>query len=150
MSNSKPLDHSDSSGFEFSQELLGGDSTFAINFDRVQWDNAENRFVIVEHLLCDEKQFERGITPFTSHPNKYFNKDKHKFILLWALAQKIGAKLYCVNYSKKGTRYEHEVLLMEVENVDETKDFPVTTINTKFTRNTFSVWFRELNSRGKR
>lgn len=147
---SKPLEHSDQSGFDFTKELLNGDPTYAINFDRIQWDNTINRFVIVEHLLCDERQFERGITPYTSHPNKYFRFNKNKFISLWAMAQEIGAVLYCVNYSKKGTTYENEVLLMEVENVDELNMLPVTTINTKFTRDGFGVWFRDLNKRGRK
>jgi hypothetical protein len=34
--NSKPLGHDDESGFGFVKELLQGDSTFAINFDRLQ------------------------------------------------------------------------------------------------------------------
>jgi hypothetical protein len=145
---SKSLEHSDQSGFEFTKELLSNDPTYAINFDRIQWDNTINKYVIVEHLLCDERQFERGITPFTSHPNKYFRFNKHKFISLWAMAQKIGAVLYCVNYSKKGTSYENEVLLLEVTNVDENSVLPVITINTKFTRDEFATWFRKLNKRG--
>lgn len=35
MSNSKPLGHDDSSGFNFAQEMLEGDITAAINFDRI-------------------------------------------------------------------------------------------------------------------
>ena len=33
---SKSLGHDDQSGFEFVKELLGGESTAAINFDRLQ------------------------------------------------------------------------------------------------------------------
>jgi len=146
---SKPLKHDDTSAFEFVQEMLKGDPTCAINFDRIQWDNKEKRYVIVEFLLCDEKQFSRGITPYTSHPNRYFHKNAQKFISLWKLAQHIDAKLYLVNYAKRGTEYEDQVLLMEVTSVNEDgKKEPVKTINTEMTREKFSDWFRNLNSRG--
>lgn len=128
--------------------MLQGDPTYGINFDRVQWDSEEKRYVIVEFLLCDKRQFQRGITPYTSHPNRYFKKNAQKFISLWELAQELEAKLYLVNYSKRGTKFEKEVLLMEVLNVDQRERRPVQTINQKFTRNGFSKWFRELNLRG--
>ena len=33
--HSKPLDTEDSSGFEFVKEMLAGDATYGINFDRI-------------------------------------------------------------------------------------------------------------------
>jgi hypothetical protein len=146
---SKPLKHDDTSAFEFVQEMLKGNATCAINFDRIQWDNEEKRYVIVEFLLCDEKQFSRGITPHTSHPNRYFHRNAQKFISLWELAQHLDAKLYLVNYAKKETKHGDQVLLMEVTSVDENdNEEPVKTIDTKMTREEFSKWFRELNKRG--
>ena len=145
---SKPLGIDDTSGFEFAKEMLRGDPTYGINFDRVQWDSRENRYVIVELLFCDERQFSRGITPYTSHPNRYFRLNGQKFISLWRLANRLDAKLYLVNYSKKGTRYQDQILLMEVLNVDPSTQPPVRTKNIKFTRSEFSKWFRELNRRG--
>lgn len=145
---SKPLGFEDTSSFEFVKEILQGDPTYGINFDRVQWDSKEERYVIVEFLLCAEKQFERGVTPYTSHPNRYFQKNAQKFISLWTLAQKLDAKLYLVNYSKRGTKFENQVLLMKVLNVNQHETPPVQTKDEKFTRNSFSKWFRELNSRG--
>lgn len=146
---SKPLSIEDQSAFEFVKELLKGDPTYGINFDRIQWSTKENCYVIIEFLLCDEKQFARGITPFTSHPNKYFHLNSRKFIALWTLAVKLGAKLYLVNYSKKGTQYENEVLLLEVENVNQTQTPPVKSKDAKFTRSEFSEWFRNMNLLGK-
>jgi len=146
---SKPLKHADTSAFEFVQEMLKGDPTCAINFDRIQWDSKGKRYIIVEFLLCDEKQFSRGITPYTSHPNRYFHKNAQKFISLWKLAKKLEAKLYLVNYAKAGTKYEDQVLLMEVINVNESDEKePVKTTDRKMTREEFSKWFRDLNSRG--
>ncbi len=44
-----------------------------------------------------------------------------KFISLWKIAQELNALLYLVNYSKKDTEYEDEVLVMKVLSVDKTK-----------------------------
>jgi len=145
---SKRLGIEDTSAFEFVKEMLQGDPTYGINFDRIQWDSEEERYVIVEFLLCDEQQFSRGITPYTSHPNRYFRQNAQKFISLWRLTQKLEAKLYLVNYSKRGTEFENEVLLMEVLNVNERESAPVKTKDKKFTRKEFFKWFRELNLRG--
>jgi hypothetical protein len=100
-SQSKALGSGDESGADFVRELLDGDPTFAINFDRLQFDPVEGGYIIFEFLLCDEKQAERGITPFTSHPWRYWNKNSRKFISLWKAAQKLEARLFLVNYAKK-------------------------------------------------
>lgn len=146
---SKPLGMEDVSAFEFVKELLEGDETYAINFDRIQWDSELNQYVIVEFLLCDEKQFKNNVTPITSHPNRYWHKNAMKFISLWELTTKLGAKLYLVNYSKKGTKYEDEILLMEVKYIDKDKDPHVKTLDYTYgSREAFSEWFRALNKRG--
>jgi hypothetical protein len=147
---SKPLGTGDESAADFVIEMLRGDDTYGINFDRVQWDKKRQRYVIVEFLLCDEKQFPRGITPYTSHPNRYFHKNAQKFISLWKLAQELDAILYLINYSKEGTEHEDKVLGMRVLDVDSSSSMPVKTKNRKFTRAEFSKWFRDLNARGRR
>jgi hypothetical protein len=149
-STSKPLGHGDDSATEFVIEMLKGDPTFAVNFDRIQWDNKNNCYVIIEYLLCDESQFSRGITPHTSHPNRYFHKNAQKFISLWQIASDLHAILFLVNYSKKGTAFENQVLLMKVEEVNAEIQNPVKTTDRKITRDQYSAWFRELNLRGKR
>lgn len=151
LSSSKPLSHSDDSGAEFVIEMLKGDPTFAVNFDRVQWDGKNNCYVIVEYLLCDEAQFSKGVTPYTSHPNRYFRKNARKFISLWQIAKDLNAKLLLVNYAKQGTAYADQVLAMKVNDVNPSDpDAPVKTTDKKFTRERFSAWFRKLNQRGKR
>ncbi len=149
-STSKPLSHGDDSATEFVIEMLKGDSTFAVNFDRIQWDNKNNCYVIIEYLLCDESQFTRGITPHISHPNRYFHKNAQKFISLWQIASDLHAILFLVNYSKKGTKFDNQVLLMKVEEVNAESQNPVKTLDSKITRDQYSAWFRELNLRGKR
>ena len=147
---SKPLEIEDTSAFEFVKELLAGEPTYAINFDRIQWDAVKNCYLIIEFLLCDEKQFAKCITPFTSHPNRYFKKNAQKFLSLWRLTQQLAAKLYLVNYAKAGTRYADEVLFMEVLSVDENNpEKPVSTRERQYTRAGFAKMFRELNRRGQ-
>ena len=147
---SKKLSKTDAGGESFVIEMLAGDQTFAINFDRIQWDSKIERYVILEYLFCHPKQSIRNITPFTSHPNRYFHKNSQKFISLWRLAGKIEAELFLINYTLKNEKYENEVLVMKVELIDPTNSkCPVKTIDKKMTREEFSIWLRKLNSRGK-
>ena len=147
---SKKLSKTDDSAGKFVIEMLAGDQTFGINFDRIQWDNKIEKYVILEYLYCHPLQFERNITPFTSHPNRYFSKNSQKFISLWRLTKKIDAQLILINYTSKNEKFEDEVLVMKVELIDPANSTdPVKTRNEKMTRDEFSIWLRELNSRGK-
>lgn len=136
---SKRLEHDDQSGFEFSKELLGSDCTAAINFDRLQ-KHPQLGYVIIEYLLCEERQ---TVTPYTSHPNRYWHKNASKFLALWQAKLDFNATLYLVNYAKKGTRAENEVLLIEVLDIDE--NGIVEENRTRYTRDRFAEWFRKLN-----
>ena len=139
---SKSLGHNDSSGFDFSQEMLQGDETFAINFDRIQ-KHPVLGYIIFEYLRCHESQ---SVTPYSSHPNRYFFKNKHKFISLFNITKDLNAVLYLVNYAKSGTRYENQIKVMQVEDVNEFNTAaPVKTIDRNMTRKEFSDWFRKLN-----
>ena len=138
---SKKLGHDDSSGFEFAREMLAGDVTAGINFDRIM-KNPEEGYQIIEYLLCDENQ--PKVTPYTSHPRYYWNKNKNKFLALWRTKTDFDAALFLVNYAKKGTAHENEVLLIEVLDMDETGILKEK--QTRFTRSGFSRWFRDKNS----
>lgn len=138
--NSKSLAHDDSSGFEFAQEMLQGDVTAAINFDRIQ-KHPKKGYIIFEYLLCEEAQ---TVTPYTSHPNRYWHKNSRKFIALWNIAQDLDATLILVNYAKKGTKNEDKVKVMIVKDLDE-KQGITKEKESKMTRKQFSDWFRKLN-----
>jgi len=140
MKSSKPLTHDDSSGFEFVKEILKGDATFAINFDRLQY-HPQKGYIIFEFLLCDEKQ--QSVSPHTSHPSKYWHKNSQKFISLFQVSKALNAILYLVNYAKAGTKYEDEIRIIEVFEVDETGITQEKTYET--TREKFSASFRKLN-----
>lgn len=137
---SKRLGHDDQSGFEFVKELLGEDFTAAINFDRLQ-KHPRYGYIMMEYLLCEEEQ---TVTPYTSHPNRYWNKNATKFLSLWRAKLDFSATLYLVNYSKRGTKAEDEVLLIEVVDMDETGI--VDQRITEYTRSGFAEWFRTINS----
>jgi hypothetical protein len=139
MSLSKSLGHGDESGFEFAKEMLAGDETAAINFDRLQ-KHPTRGYIIFEFLLCEEAQ---KVTPYTSHPGRYWYKNSRKFIALWRVAQDLKSKLYLVNYAKKGTKSEDEILLIEVLELDE-NGIKKESIR-KMTRKQFSDFFRGLN-----
>jgi hypothetical protein len=138
--SSKPLVHDDSSGFEFVKEILQGEPTYAINFDRLQ-KHPLHGYIIFEFLLCEQHQ---TVTPYSSHPNRYWHKNRQKFISLFRVAQDLHATLFLVNYAKKTTQNEQEILLIQVEAIDEVKGITQQKL-FKTNRSKFSEWFRKLN-----
>lgn len=137
--NSKALEHNDLSGFEFIKEMLDGNPTAGINFDSLRF-HPDKGYIIIELLLCEAAQ---SVTPYTSHPKKYWNKNKSKFLSLWRVACDLKATLYLINYAKAGTHAENEVLLIKVLEMNE-EGIQKEEV-TKFTRSEFKAWFRELN-----
>ena len=149
MERSKTLFQDDISAFDFVKECLKGDATSAINFDRIQFDYLKSQYVIIEYLFCEEMQSIKGITPYSSHPNRYFFKNSKKFTALWDLTIKLGARLYLVNYAKKSSTHSSEVLVMKVINIDQKNKLnPVHTKNYNVSRDEFSIWLRKLNQKG--
>lgn len=139
--SSKPLQNADSSGFFFSKEMLNGDPTAGINFDRLMF-HPKLGFIIFEYLLCEATQ--KYVTPLTSHPSKYWHKNSTKFLYLWYYAKALQGTLYLVNYAKPGTLHEDKIMLMEIQDMDETgikKE-----VKTPMTRDEFQSFFRKLNS----
>jgi hypothetical protein len=143
MEESKALGHDDESGFLFAKEMLSGDVTAAVNFDRFM-RHPNDGFIIMEYLLCEEEQMEKhNTTPYTSHPNKYWHLNKRKFLSLWRAALDLHGSLYLVNYAKKGTKCDNQILLIKVKGMNENGIFDQET--KEFTRDSFMAWFRQLN-----
>ena len=140
MALSKQLSNDDSSGFEFVKEILEGDPTCAINFDRLQKHSTKG-YIIFEYLLCEEHQF---VTPHTSHPNRYWHKNSQKFISLFQVAKDLPATLFLVNYAKKGTKHEDLVKVIKVLEIENSKGI-TKEVNWDMTREKFKMWFRQLN-----
>lgn len=141
---SKPLKKDDSSGFKLVKEVLDGQDNFGINIDRLMYDKVAGRFVAMEFQLCKEEQGERGVTPHTSHPNRYWERCKRKYFAIWRAVRKLEAKFWVVNYAEAGTTYANEVRLMEVIEVSgsgiQTNDWCVD-------RRTFQHWLQQYNRR---
>ena len=62
---------------------------------------------------------------------------------MWRVAIELNATLYLVNYAKRGTKSENEILLIKVKEMDENgiKNEDV----SKMTREEFKSFFRKLN-----
>jgi len=138
-SGSKALSNNDQSGFDFAREMLAGDPTAGINFDRLQ-RHPRYGYIIFEYLLCEAAQ---RVTPHTSHPRRYWHKNRRKFLSLWRVARDLNAALFLVNYAKKGTPHEDEILVIRVKGMDET-GIQSEEIR-QYTRADFQRWFRKLN-----
>ncbi len=158
--DSKPLRGDDESGAQFAMEMLAGDKTYGINLDRLQWNVATKSWVVIELLKRDPKQ--PYVTPFTSHPNRYYDINPGKWIGLWRLKQALNARLYLVNYASQEDDCADEVLLMAVSNIDPETELiwktnrdgkklrnVVQTQEKRMTRVEYSTWFRALNQRAK-
>lgn len=139
MRKSKPLGIDDISGFEFVKEVLDGDSTYAINFDRLQ-KHPRLGYIIFEFLLCDAKQ---SVNPHTSHPRRYWHKNSRKFISLFRVSEDLPAILFLVNYAKSGTPHADKIKVIQVIDLDESgiKEEKVKDMD----RAEFAQWFRKLN-----
>lgn len=141
MNQSKPLGKEDESGFSFVKEILAGDPTCAINFDRLQ-KHPKRGYIIFEFLLCEELQ---SVNPYTSHPNRYWHKNAMKFISLFRVSIDLKATLYLVNYAKTGTKHEDKVKVIRVESIDEAKGIIKEKVKD-FDKKAFALWFRKLNA----
>ena len=139
MSFSKALGSDDISGFDFVKEILDGDSTFAINFDRLQKHPIKG-YIIFEFLLCEEKQ---RVNPHSSHPKRYWHLNSRKFISLHNVAKALNAELYLVNYAKRNSIHESKVRVIKVISMNKKGILEEEIWNTS--RESFSKWFRKLN-----
>ena len=141
MANGGILGHSDDSGFQFQQEMLKGYPSAAINFDCILYHPIEGA-TIIELLQVSEEAQMNGITPYTSHPNRYWKKNKLKFISLWNYTQDVNGVLLCVNYAPTGTKYEDMVCVLRVLDAD---DNGLKTRKTEWNRKRFSDWYIQYN-----
>lgn len=138
--NSKPLGHWDENGFLFKQEMLCGDSVYTIDIDQIG-KHTERGFFVYEFLLCEENQF---VDPHTSHPNRYWHKNKNKFIRLFEISKLLSGTLYLINYAKLGTKNQDKVGVIKVLDLQPDKGITKEVVK-KMSRKEFSNWFRQAN-----
>lgn len=106
----------DDSAFSISKACLANDVTYGFNIDKLIYNDKTKEVYIFELLLCEEAQ---SVTPWTSHPNKYFNKNSMKFINLHKFSNELRSNLYLINYAKPETKAENQILFMKVLSLDE-------------------------------
>lgn len=135
------LGHCDESGFQFQQEMLKGTPSAAINFDCLLYHPIHGT-IIIELLQVSKEAQKNGVTPYNSHPNRYWHKNKQKFISLWNYTQDVSGKLLCVNYAPTGTKCADMVGILRV--VNATNDGYQTQLK-EWDRETFSRWYRQFN-----
>lgn len=106
----------DDSAFSISKACLSNDVTYGFNLDKLLYNDKTKEVYIFELLLCEEAQ---SVTPWTSHPNKYFNKNSMKFINLHKFSSELRSNLYLINYAKPETKAGNQILFMKVLTLDE-------------------------------
>lgn len=114
--NVKNYQRNDNSAFELSKVCLNGDVTYGFNLDKLFFNQKTKEIYLFELLLCEETQ---TVTPHTSHPNRYFSKNKSKFISLFNIAKEMKTNLYLINYAKENTTHENKVKFMRVIDLRE-------------------------------
>lgn len=106
----------DDSAFSLSKACLANDVTYGFNIDKIIFNPKNNDICLFEYLLCEENQ---TVTPFSSHPNKYFLKNSEKFINLFKFSQDIKSPIFLLNYAKPNTKHHNEILWMKVLDIDK-------------------------------
>lgn len=124
---------------DFSKILLRGDVTYGTNMDCIFYSEKHQRHICMEFLLCEEQQ---RVTPHTSHPNRYWNKNKQKFMSIYSIQEYFKIPLLLVNYAKEGTRHAEEILVMQIEGIDKNDVNPLLTKNYPTTREKFQQSIR--------
>lgn len=120
-------------------ELLDWAKTWWFDLDSVyciKW-----KYFIIEFLKFESKY--PGMTPFTSHPNRYwFNKQK--FISLWNITQKLNWRLFLINYEiTEDWKIWDRFKLMEVINLDKEKWLDTKDLNMNLMG--MKEWWKKLN-----
>ena len=143
--NTKPLGRGDPSCPEFIEECLEGCPNYGLNFDRVTFDHSSGRFVVFEFQKVDEWQTTGDVTPWSSHPTRYWHKCWRKYMALWRAVQKLEADFYIVNYAEPRAKFSNEVRVMQILSLDRSgiKKWS----DWKCTRTQFGEFLRQMNAR---
>ena len=95
------------------------------------------KWVVFEFLRCVT------VRPFNSHPRRYWDKNKQKFISLWKLKERLDADLFLVNYEDSREQFlKIEVLDLNSKGIQDEKV-------EKMNKTEFFSYFREVNHRAR-
>ena len=91
------------------------------------------KWVIFEFLRCVT------VRPFNSHPSRYWDKNKRKFISLWKLKEQLDADLFLVNYEDSREQFlKIKVLDLNPEGIQDEKI-------ERMNKTEFFIYFKEIN-----
>ena len=129
---SKPISKQDDGAKALIIEVLDGEKTGGFDLDSVYY--IDGKYHVIEFLKCDT------VRPFQSHPNRYWYKNKQKFISLWDISKKLEATLYLVNYEDSREQFK----VIKVKKILENEGI-VDEDERKWDFNQFQGWFVGLN-----
>lgn len=143
--NSKILQRNDWSLVAFMEEMLGNEENYALNFDRLSYDFSSDKFILMEFQKVSEEKIHNGVSPWESHPVRYWDRCWRKYVVLWKAVQRLQADFYIVNYCEPGLPCSNEIRVMQVFSLNrygirKWSDW-------KTDRKNFSTFLREMNAR---
>ena len=95
------------------------------------------KWVVFEFLRCVT------VRPFNSHPRRYWDKNKRKFISLWKLKEQLDADLFLVNYEDSREQFlKIKVLDLNPEGIQEEE-------TEEMDKTKFFSYFKEINRRAR-
>lgn len=138
MSNqySKPIKKTDDSAKQLIIEALEGEETGGFDLDSVYC--VKGNYIVLEFLKCDT------VRPFDSHPNRYWFKNKQKFLSLWAITKKLNGVLYLINYEDSREQFK----IIYVKELDE--EGIQKEIEKEWNFDQFKRWFKNLNRNARK
>ena len=133
MDRSKPIKKADDDAKELIIELLAGKNTGGFDLDSIYV--IEDSYFVIEFLKCET------VRPYKSHPNRYWFKNSQKFLSLWKITQKLGGRLFLLNYEESREQF----LLIEVLNLDNSGIKNEVKKELNFQQ--IQTWFQVLNKK---
>ena len=130
---SKPIGKGDDDAKSLIIEALEGNVTGGFDIDSLYLIN--NTYYVLEFLKCET------VRPNNSHPNRYWHKNKQKFISLWNITKKLEGRLFLVNYEDSRVQFK-VIQVLELDNSGIIEEDV-----RKWSFDEFKKWFKSLNSR---
>ena len=129
--NSKPIGKGDDDAKSLIIESLENEFTGGFDLDSVYLING--KYHVLEFLKCET------VRPNKSHPNRYWFKNKQKFISLWDITKKLDGELYLVNYEDSREQFKI-IKVIEINSNGISNE-----VSREWNFDQFKSWFKSLN-----
>ena len=135
---SKKISKADEAAKQLIIEIMGEEKTGGFDIDSI-YHFPDNSWLILEFLKCET------VRPFDSHPNRYWFKNKQKFISLWNLKCDLNdSSLILVNYEDSREQF----LVITVEDLDSVEGITKEK-KLQMDFNQFKQYFISLNKKAR-